>query len=384
MKSERIHNRYSLMKYKNDPSNPIMIDIDVDASDSIRITPIPTIAKPGVLTQRSRSKPVSTVKPIQKEVSIQGLHSGHSDSVEVLHEIRSKQKCDPHSNSLSPVHGYTKSDIRKMLFTSKEKQQPSRDESDFKDPHPVISQNKRKSPPLVTAKVVQHQEKKLEQMWPALKQLRQKLKSRNWRTEKQRREFMWKEYLSSIGFGQLLNIKVDGSASRIGYYVVNNFDPERMVLNVDQGEIPITRQLINDMLGLPLGNININSLKFTPAEDKTVDFWSAQFKSENDIRPKGVQRVIKRLKDVGLLFKVNFLVLICNTLGQSKSMGTCDVSMLSRVSADLDLSNIDLCSYVLECLKNTKHAWNSMSDTSYYVGPIVLLTVPILQPNLLY
>ncbi|CAH1427918.1 unnamed protein product [Lactuca virosa] len=109
MKSECIHNRYSLMKYKNDPSNPIMIDIDVDASDSIRITPIPTIDKAGVLTQRSRSKPVSTVKPIQKEVSIQGLHSGHSDSVEVLHEIRSKQKCDPHSNSLSPVHGYTKS-----------------------------------------------------------------------------------------------------------------------------------------------------------------------------------------------------------------------------------------------------------------------------------
>lgn len=67
MKSERIHNIYSLMKYKNDPSNPIIIDIDVDASDSIRITPIPSIAKAGVLTQRLKSKPLSTVKPIQKE-----------------------------------------------------------------------------------------------------------------------------------------------------------------------------------------------------------------------------------------------------------------------------------------------------------------------------
>ncbi|CAH1420916.1 unnamed protein product [Lactuca virosa] len=245
MKSERIHNKYSLMKYKNDPSNPIIIDIDVDASDSIRITPIPTIAKAGVLTQRSKSKPVSTVKPIQKEVSKQGQHSGHSVSVEVLHKNRSKQKFDLHSNSHSPVHGYTKSDIRKMLFTCKEKQQPSHDESDFKDPNPVISQNKRKSPPLVTAKVVQHQEKiKLEQMWPALKQLRQKLKSRNWRTENQRREFMWKEYLSSIGFGPLLNIKVDGSASRIGYYAVNNFDPERMVLNVERVTIDRGRPAI--------------------------------------------------------------------------------------------------------------------------------------------
>ncbi|CAH1415276.1 unnamed protein product [Lactuca virosa] len=188
-----------------------------------------------------------------------------------------------------------------------------------------------------------------------------------------------KEYLSSIGFGPLLNIKVDGSASRIGYYAVNNFDPERMVLTIERGEIPITRQLIHDMLGLPLGNVNINSLNFTPAQEKPVDLWFAQFNSENDIRPKGVQRAIKILKDVGLLFKVNFLVLIRNTLGQSKSMGTCDVSMLAKVLEDLDLSDIDWCSYVLECLKNTKHAWNPMNDTSYYVGPIILLTLVYLE-----
>nr|KAJ0187769.1 hypothetical protein LSAT_V11C900462590 [Lactuca sativa] len=67
MKSERIKNRYLLMKYKNDPSNPIIIDIDVDASDSIRITPIPTIAKAGVLTQMSKSKPVSTANQFRKK-----------------------------------------------------------------------------------------------------------------------------------------------------------------------------------------------------------------------------------------------------------------------------------------------------------------------------
>ncbi|CAH1427917.1 unnamed protein product [Lactuca virosa] len=295
-----------------------------------------------------------------------------------------------------------------MLFTSKEKQQPSRDESDFKDPHLVISQNKRKSPPLVTAKVVQHQEKKARADVASPQAIKTKVKVKKLENRKAKKgvhvgiptqprrihirtspnllfSTMYgvtngqKEYLSFIGFGPLLNIKVDGSASRIGYYVVNNFDPERMVLNVDRGEIPITRQLIHDMLGLPVGNININSVKFTAAEDKTIDLWSAQFNSENDIRPKGVQRAIKRLKDVGLLFKVNFLVLICNTLRQSKSMGTCDVSMLSRVSEDFDLSDIDWCSYVLECLKNTKHAWNSMSDTSYYVGPIVLLTLIYLE-----
>ncbi|CAH1431618.1 unnamed protein product [Lactuca virosa] len=297
MKSERIKNTYSLMKYKNDPSNPIIIDIDVDASDSIRITPIPTIAKAGVMTQRSKSKPVSTVKPIHKE----GQHSRRSVSVQVLYENRSKQKFDPDSNSHSPVHGYTK--------------------SDFEDPNPFINQNKRKSSPLVTYKVVQHQEKKARADVANPQAFKAKVKVKKLENRKSKKgvpvgiptqprrihirtspKILFstmhgltngqKEYLSSIGFGPLLNIKVDGSASRIGYYAVNNFDPERMVLNVERGEIPITRQLIHDMLGLPLGNININSLKFRPAEDKTVDLWSAQFKSENDIRPKGVQTAI--------------------------------------------------------------------------------------------
>ncbi|CAH1454220.1 unnamed protein product [Lactuca virosa] len=335
--------------------------MDVDASDSIRTTKVPTIAKPVVLIQKSKVKPGSTVKLIQKE------------------------------------------DIRKMLFTSKQKQQPSLDDSDFEDPNPVISQNKRKSPPLVKVKVMQHHEKKARADVASPQPIKTKIKVKKLENRKSKKgvhvdipiqprrihirtspKILFsiihgltngqKEYISSIGFGPLLNIKVDGSASRIGYYAVNNFDPERMVLTVERGEIPITRQLIHDMLGLPLGNVNINSLNFTPAQDKTVDLWSAQFNSENDISPKGVQRAIKRLKDVGLLFKVNFLVLICNTLGQSKSMSTCDVSMLAKVSEDLDLSDIDWCSYVLECLKNTKNAWNPMSDTSYYVGPIVLLT----------
>nr|KAJ0188508.1 hypothetical protein LSAT_V11C900499290 [Lactuca sativa] len=208
-----------------------------------------------------------------------------------------------------------------MLFKSKENQQPTHDDSDFEDPNPVISQNKRKSPTVAIAKVVKHQEKKAREDVgnPQSIKTRVKVKKLNNRKSKKgvhlgipiqpRRIHIrtspkilfstmhsltigQKEYLSSIGFGPLLNIRVDGSASRIGYYVVNNFDPKHMVLNVDHGEIPINRQLIHDMLGLPLGNTNINSLKLTPAEDKTVDLWSAHFKSENNVRPKGIQKLI--------------------------------------------------------------------------------------------
>ncbi|CAI9296891.1 unnamed protein product [Lactuca saligna] len=85
----------------------------------------------------------STVKPIQRE-AIQGQHSGQNVYDEMHRENRAKHKCDPHSNSYSPVHCYTKSD----------------DDYDFEDPNLILSQNKSKSPPLVKVKVLLHQEKK--------------------------------------------------------------------------------------------------------------------------------------------------------------------------------------------------------------------------------
>ncbi|CAI9278960.1 unnamed protein product [Lactuca saligna] len=202
--------------------------MDVDSSDSIRITPIPTSAKAKVLNQRSNSKPVSTGKPIQKT----GLCSGHSASVEVINENRSKQKCDPHSTSHSPVHGYTKSD----------NQQPTHDDSDFEDPNPVISQNKRKSPPVVTTKVVKHQEKKAREDMDNPQSIKTRVKVKKLNNIKSKKgvhlgtsiqprrihirtspkilfSTMYsltigqKEYLSSIGYSPLLNIRVDVLAS---------------------------------------------------------------------------------------------------------------------------------------------------------------------------
>ncbi|KAL4556921.1 hypothetical protein LXL04_035088 [Taraxacum kok-saghyz] len=46
-----------------------------------------------------------------------------------------------------------------------------------------------------------------------------------------------KEYVREIGLGHLLQMKVDGSPTKIGYYAVKNFDPKNMVLKVNNGVI---------------------------------------------------------------------------------------------------------------------------------------------------
>ncbi|CAI9285833.1 unnamed protein product [Lactuca saligna] len=127
------------------------------------------------------------------------------------------------------------------------------------------------------------------------------------------------------------------------------------------------------MLGLPLGHVTIKSMPYREVTDDTINVWRKQFEDEDNIRSRAVQQVIMQSTRADLMFKVNIFVLLCNTLGQSMSMGTCDLSMLLKVMKDLDLSDIDWCGYVFDCLKETKSAWNPNSKKGFYVGPIILL-----------
>ena len=182
-------------------------------------------------------------------------------------------------------------------------------------------------------------------------------------------------YISSIGMGHLLNMKVDGCASIMGHYIVKNFNADRMVLKLHHREIPINRQVIHEMLGLPLEHVTIKSMPYREVTDDTITVWRKQFENEDNIRPRAVQQAIMQTTRAYLLFKVNIFVLLCNTLGQSMSMVTWDLSMLSKVTKDLDLSDIDCCGYVFDCLKDTKSAWNPNNKKGFYIGPIIFLLV---------
>ncbi|CAI9293449.1 unnamed protein product [Lactuca saligna] len=187
-------------------------------------------------------------------------------------------------------------------------------------------------------------------------------------------------YISSIGLGHLLNMKVDGCASIMGHYIVRNFDADRMVLKLHHGEIPINWQVIHKMLGLPLGHVTLKSMPYREVTDDTITIRRKQFEDEDNIIPRAVQQVIMQSTRTDLIFKVNIFVLLCNTLGHSMSMGTCDLSMLSKVTKDLDLSDIDWCGYDFDCLKETKSAWIPNSQKGFYVGPIILLLIVRCRP----
>ncbi|GJX81730.1 hypothetical protein Tco_0331211 [Tanacetum coccineum] len=58
-----------------------------------------------------------------------------------------------------------------------------------------------------------------------------------------------KACLEEIGFGGMVEFKVDGIPSKLGLYVVDNFDDNKMEIKLSKGSIVLTKDMIGDMLG---------------------------------------------------------------------------------------------------------------------------------------
>ncbi|GJV73920.1 C2 calcium-dependent membrane-targeting protein [Tanacetum coccineum] len=123
-----------------------------------------------------------------------------------------------------------------------------------------------------------------------------------------------KSCLEQLGFGKLLHFKVEGIPSKLGFYVVNNFDETTM-------------------------EIKLNS----------------------------------RVADMN--FKLNFIVLFTSVMGCVKTKRICDLSVLNHIQMDTNLAKVNWCSYCWRCLKKCKDGWKNTVTNSFFLGPITLLTM---------
>ncbi|MFS7905014.1 hypothetical protein Hanom_Chr01g00042781 [Helianthus anomalus] len=61
--------------------------------------------------------------------------------------------------------------------------------------------------------------------------------------------------VKSIGFGDVLDIKLDHISTRLGYWLVRNYDEQYNTLNIGNHKIEITRDSVHDVCGIPKGNV---------------------------------------------------------------------------------------------------------------------------------
>ena len=139
----------------------------------------------------------------------------------------------------------------------------------------------------------------------------------------------------------VLGLRIEGIPTKLGFLVVDKLDPINMKLRIHNGDINITIQSIYAILSLPM--VGFDLLRDEPPS-KYLDISASfrqQFPNKPRMRPTDVMDLIIETGEVGLQFKINFLVLFVNVIRRCSTMGCCKIDFLDKICNEGMLSNIN-------------------------------------------
>jgi len=183
-----------------------------------------------------------------------------------------------------------------------------------------------------------------------------------------------KKIVDDMGFGKVLNLKVDSIPTSLGYWMVDNYNQHTHTLNTGINLIQITPQLVNEVMGIPIGSIPIKN-KRAKKKDAVVAEWRSQFKKTTWIsRPFTMAYLdhIRGLKHSGRYFMLNFLVAFFSIVGETNDNSFVNQSFLNSVRSNINIKDLRWCDYMIYCLNNAKASWN---QNGRFKGPLLLLAV---------
>ena len=184
---------------------------------------------------------------------------------------------------------------------------------------------------------------------------------------------MQRQDVIDMGFGDILKFKINKVPTRLAFWLMDRFDENTCSLNLPGRVIPITRELVRQLLGVPMGEVHLDARDETDHRNKLTRQWKAQFGKERKRHYlTHVAKLIVEGKRSGWLFKINFLVLFFSTFGETNLSNTVNLKFLHLLNNEDDIVKIDWCTYIIETLVKTKRSWKR---DGFYNGPIVLLLV---------
>nr|XP_043636488.1 uncharacterized protein LOC122607554 isoform X2 [Erigeron canadensis] len=179
-----------------------------------------------------------------------------------------------------------------------------------------------------------------------------------------------KTAIREMGFASMLDFNIHKVPTVMGYWALKNFDHEACMLQVRDASLKVTNKTIHDVLGVPMGRINVFNLKYSKTDHATREFRK-QFPGKNKIHYLDVINEMEMQGKGGRLFKLNFLVLFVTIMAESQG-GLVNQKFLGCIRNLEDVRNMDWCQYILECLVRTRKGWN---PKSHYNGPLAFLVV---------
>ncbi|KAD4982386.1 hypothetical protein E3N88_19057 [Mikania micrantha] len=132
-----------------------------------------------------------------------------------------------------------------------------------------------------------------------------------------------KEAVQEMGFGKLLSFKVNGIPQKLGHYIVDRLDVTSM-----------------EILG----------------------------------REGPIKRLAEAGDDDSFNFKLDFLMLFLSTIVECHAHGKCKLDVLNYLADDTDISKVNWCSYIIDCIEKCKYGWLP-NTKSPFKGPLAVLTL---------
>ena len=183
--------------------------------------------------------------------------------------------------------------------------------------------------------------------------------------------------LIDMGFGGLIGMKIHDLPGSLGYHVISMVDEKERKLGTTNGTIDITEFKVQEILGIPNGEVSIDCLEERNPDDPFIREWFQQFPSgKKEIRPNDITDVIVGSDDHGKLFRMNFLMLFANTMGICEAQGACSMYILKKINDEIieKVENINWCKFIIDSLIQSLKRWNR-SKSSYFTGPQTFMTV---------
>uniref|UniRef100_A0A803N4T6 Uncharacterized protein n=1 Tax=Chenopodium quinoa TaxID=63459 RepID=A0A803N4T6_CHEQI len=179
--------------------------------------------------------------------------------------------------------------------------------------------------------------------------------------------------IRAIGFGSLQFLKVSLLPLQLGFWLVKQFDAQSCSLNIPDSEpFKITEQHVHEVLGLPVGGMEIDANVFSK-DDKVITQWKKQFKKNSlSVNIGELSLYLKNHKSARPMFKRNFVVLCVSTLmsgGQNKNVNHDILRYLTSVDK---INDLNWSKFILDSLVKAEMKWDEL-PTRYFTGSLLFL-----------
>ncbi|KAJ0560205.1 putative papain-like cysteine peptidase superfamily [Helianthus annuus] len=187
-----------------------------------------------------------------------------------------------------------------------------------------------------------------------------------------------KNIVRDIGFGSILNLKIQHVPTSLGLWLAKNYDDSTRILNLGSQSIKLSPELVHSVLGIPNGSRIITENNRPSIKSPVVKLWRSQFPTGftrflvHETQTYLDRRCKRERNDCGMLFVLNFLVLMFTHLGEGTKSGTVNQRFLPLITKDVDIKELGWCDYMLTLLDRARKGWH---PAQVFNGPLFLLAL---------